>query len=359
MNAAFMEYLPPPPVPATVCVVDTGVDLTPDTAPFVVDRLTVMGDGLLNDAMTPYGHGTAVAAVMGAPRNGYGGVGLWPHVRVVSVRAATQFGGIVAFTWNDYDRALRRCLEVPGVNTVNFSLGGTFGGLDYLYFTDRVLLANRAGVSVVASAGNVPGVPTYPAAAEGVVAIAANDVGGDGSLCSFSAAAPQILSSPGCNVEASSTTGEVLLWNGTSFSSPLVSVLLGALRTYRPDLSRHQIENIVVESARLGPDGRSAVVDADAAFRAAGLGAVVDAAWAQTPGPRPSDAGLPKVGVPTTSLVVPDTPKVRWVRRLHGAVVIRIAPLATGVHLKVTGSDILVASLPPQFEPCRQLDRGH
>lgn len=49
MNAASMEYLSPPPVPATVCVVDTGVDLTPDTAPFVVNRLTVMGDGLLGD----------------------------------------------------------------------------------------------------------------------------------------------------------------------------------------------------------------------------------------------------------------------------------------------------------------------
>ena len=324
------------------CVVDTGVDLTADTQPFVTNRLTVTGGGLLDDMLVPYGHGTAVSAAMGAPRNGAGGVGIWPHVRVISVRATSQLNaGQANFSWPDYSRALRLCMEQPGVKTVNFSLGGSVGGIDYVQFTDDVLAANLVGVSVVASAGNTPGAPAYPAAAAGVVAVAANDSAAGGALYSFSASAPGILSAPGCNVEGSSKTGDVFGWNGTSFAAPLVSALLTSLRAYRPDLSRHQVEDIVRQTAPQTADGRSVGVDAEAAFRAAGLGAMVDAAKAKVPGATTID-GPPILDVTATPIVVvrPSAPKVRWVRKINGAVVIRIAPLGQGVRLKLTGAGL-------------------
>lgn len=338
MNAAFMEYLPAPTAPASVCVVDTGVDLTADTQPFVTSRLSVTADGLLDDMLLPYGHGTSVAAVMGSPRNGVGGVGLWPHVRVVSVRATSElYAGQANFTWNDYHRALELCLQVPEIKTVNFSLGGSVGGADYFLFMDEVLKANALGVSVVAAAGNTPGAPAYPAAAAGVVAVAANDARAGGSLCWFSASVPGILSAPGCNVEASSKPGDVFAWDGTSFAAPLVSALLTSLRAYRPDLSRQQVEDIVRQSGHLGADGVSVGVDAEAAFRAAGLGAMVDAAKAQAPGAGPAVDAPPSMDGATV-VVRSAAPKVRWVRKVNGVVVIRLAPLGTGVRLKLSGS---------------------
>src|SRR3954454_578790 len=86
-HAEWLPYAPPPPNgPAAVCLVDTGVDLNPDTASNVIDRIAL--DGGDPSDLSPSKHGTQMAMVMGAPMNGWGMVGFWPGVRIVSVRAA-------------------------------------------------------------------------------------------------------------------------------------------------------------------------------------------------------------------------------------------------------------------------------
>ncbi|HET9023392.1 MAG TPA: hypothetical protein VFN64_02405, partial [Burkholderiaceae bacterium] len=43
-HAEFLPYMDPPPgAPATVCLVDTGVDLNPDTQSNVVERVALDG----------------------------------------------------------------------------------------------------------------------------------------------------------------------------------------------------------------------------------------------------------------------------------------------------------------------------
>ena len=277
INGAFMEYLPPPPVPVAVCVIDTGVDVTPDTAPILQSRLTVMGDGQVGDLQLPDGHGTAVASVMGAPRNGTGSVGLWPWVRVVSVRATSSLvGGLATFNWADYGRALEVCRTTPNVKVVNFSLGGQVAGLDYLQFLDAVATARASDISVVAAAGNRPGLPQLPASSDGVISVAAGDSSAGGALCAFSASAPTTLSAPGCAIEVSGRDARVAAWSGTSLASPQVAVLIAALRGYVQGLSRQEAEDIVWVTARPTPDAQSRAVDAAKAFTAAGLGSLVN-----------------------------------------------------------------------------------
>src|SRR3954452_2062479 len=88
-HAEWLPYAPPPPNgPAAVCLVDTGVDLNPDTASNVIARIAL--DGGDPSDLSPSKHGTQMAMVMGAPINDWGMVGFWPAVRIVSVRAFTS-----------------------------------------------------------------------------------------------------------------------------------------------------------------------------------------------------------------------------------------------------------------------------
>src|SRR3954451_6428188 len=89
--AAHGEFLTQVPVPTTqgvLCLVDSGVDINADTEPILLGRESVF-DGTVDD-VTSYHHGTYVAMVAGAAANGWGMVGAWPHLRVLSVRALPE-----------------------------------------------------------------------------------------------------------------------------------------------------------------------------------------------------------------------------------------------------------------------------
>src|SRR4051795_12757389 len=116
-HAEWLPYAPPPPNgAAAVCLVDTGVDLNPDTASNLVARIAL--DGGDPSDLSPSKHGTQMAMVMGAPINGWGMVGFWPAVRIVSVRAFysdVQPAPLVAYK-NGVDRCLKQ--DLPRVSVV-------------------------------------------------------------------------------------------------------------------------------------------------------------------------------------------------------------------------------------------------
>ncbi len=69
-HAEFLTQAPPPPVQGVLCLVDSGVDLNPDTEPNLIGRESVF-DGTVDD-VTPYHHGTYVAMVAGRRRQRLG-----------------------------------------------------------------------------------------------------------------------------------------------------------------------------------------------------------------------------------------------------------------------------------------------
>lgn len=76
-NARFLAFAPPPEHGAgAVCLVDTGLDLNPDTAGNVVARAAI--DGGDPGDVHPSKHGTRMAMVMSGPVNGWGSVGACP-----------------------------------------------------------------------------------------------------------------------------------------------------------------------------------------------------------------------------------------------------------------------------------------
>src|SRR3954454_7292678 len=107
-HAEWLPYAPPPPNgAAAVCLVDTGVDLNPDTASNVIARIAL--DGGDPSDLSDSKHGTQMAMVMGAPINDWGMVGAWPGVRIVSLRANQP--GADSFSFLGYRNGLAKCLE--------------------------------------------------------------------------------------------------------------------------------------------------------------------------------------------------------------------------------------------------------
>jgi hypothetical protein len=270
-NAEFLAYAPPPPVPAKVCVVDTGVDLTTDAAPAVIERHSVFGgttDDVGGSGMAK--HGTFVAGVIASQADGRDSVGIWPQARIVSVRMFRGPGG--GTTTAAMLAALERCRQLDAT-VVNLSLSGLdqATGAELEELGDRLtVLRSRWGINVVAGAGNNAGEVGYPARFALVLAVGANDA--RGILCGFSNRGTNLdVSALGCAAEVSWPGGGTGYGEGTSYSAPTISGVLAAMRAYRPALTAEAAEQLLVSTAAAGR------VDASAAFTAAGLGGLVNA----------------------------------------------------------------------------------
>lgn len=288
-DGAFLPYAPAPAQPAGLCLVDTGVNVNPDTEGVVVER-TAIDDGSGNDASSTT-HGTVLAMMAAAPPNGWGMVGTAPTaVRVVSVRILEP--GQATFPFSSYAAGITSCLEVRrknNIRVINLSLGGSEApsGRGYEMVANAAREASNYGVAVVAAAGNDDGGPVeYPAAYSGVLSVGATATAG-GGFCSFSNRGAGLrLLAPGCDLDGADPgngTPDSNYWQGTSESSVIAAAALAALDSYRPDLSPVGSEEILT-----GADGGA--LNIAQAFRNAGLAPIVAAGEAAIPGAPPVSA---------------------------------------------------------------------
>src|SRR3954447_13595145 len=124
-NFDFVPYLDPPEKPAAICLVDSGVDITPDTpadspdGPILERTALDGGPGTGTDS----DHGTYMAMTAGAPVNNWGTVGFWPGVRIYSIRVMPMGGG--GFPFAAYEQAIFECYKNAAsrnIRVVNLSL---------------------------------------------------------------------------------------------------------------------------------------------------------------------------------------------------------------------------------------------
>lgn len=281
-DGAFLPYAPPPPQAAGLCLVDTGVNLNPDTESMVVDRAAIDG-GSPND-VSPTMHGTTMAMMAAAPANGWGMVGTAPRsTQIVSVRILEQ--GQSTFPFSSYATAISTCLELRkqyNIKVINLSLGSpeTPSSQNYEELGSSIERAEDYGVAVVAAAGNDDGGPVeYPAAYPGVLSVGATDTQ-SGAFCSFSNRGTGLrMLAPGCELDGadpSTGVGRENYWQGTSESSAITAAALAALEAYAPALTPQAAEDDLSKAD-------SGALDIARAFRAAGLGQVVAAGEAAAP----------------------------------------------------------------------------
>jgi hypothetical protein len=256
---------PPPENPVAVCVVDTGVTLTPDLEVPVIARTS--DDGGTPEDVADGGHGTHVATFIAGQINGWGMAGTWPAAKVVSVRVFPPDGGPAqAYA---YARALDQCRQHPDVKVVNLSIANPQGSDE-----ERRELENRIAVlryhrdiNVVVAAGNGGGGVESPGAARGALTVAAAAL--DGSLCRFTAFGPEVdLMASGCSLDAADARGTPTEMSGTSFAAPQVAATLAAIRSYA-GLNAEDSEAAILSTARPYFNGRH--LDAAAALQQSGI----------------------------------------------------------------------------------------
>ncbi|HEV2752595.1 MAG TPA: S8 family serine peptidase, partial [Solirubrobacteraceae bacterium] len=195
-------------------------------------------------------HGTAVASMVSARRQGSGMTGVWPGARTLVVPT----GGPQGISCSEIVSGLRTAVEA-GAAVVNMSFGSpaTCFSMELAIYRART-----AGVLLVAAAGNEGEggkSVSFPAAYPHVVSVASTDVMGNSS--SFSTANEAVdVAAPGEGVTAAVPGGGHGLLEGTSFSAPIVAGVAAWVAERRSGLDAGQVADLLRETAEdIGPEG--------------------------------------------------------------------------------------------------------
>ena len=260
-----------------IAVIDTGVSRHPRLGTRLIGGGDYLagGDGL-DDCD---GHGTEVAGLIAAAPDPVTrtGTGIAPRAQILSLRQSSS-----RFTVTGPDGRDRPAGEIGTLAdaiTRAVSLGATVINISEVVCVPdakadsagrplRIAVrdATRAGVVVVAAAGNVdpsgtctggPGLVPMPAVFDDVIAVGAVD--GDDRVASFSVPGPWLdVAAPGVDVASlavgGGTTGSVL--NGTSYAAPVVAGVAALLRERFPGLTPDQIADRLRATARHPAAGR-------------------------------------------------------------------------------------------------------
>jgi len=189
-------------------------------------------------------HGTAVASMVSAARNGLGMVGVWPGAPTLVVPT----GDATGITCSESVDAIVGSVDA-GASVINMS----YGSPDQCFVQELALgIARTDDVVSVAASGNEfeeGNAPSFPAASPHVLSVSATDPAGNSSAFSTANAAVD-LAAPGEQVVAAVPGGGHALVDGTSFSAPIVSGAAGWVRDQRPELDSGQVADILRRNAQ-------------------------------------------------------------------------------------------------------------
>lgn len=242
-----------------VAVIDTGVDDRNPQLTAAVDKaagldLLTSGTGAdpTNDEV---GHGTKVAGIIAArPREGTGFVGLAPGATIIPIRQndADSSGDSDSMA-RAIDHAVAR-----GADVINISQDTAKPLSATSALAESVRKAIARDVVVVASAGNDgldgKAKKTYPAAFDGVLAVASSDRNNE--RAAFSQAGDFVgVAAPGVDIVSTVPGGGQCTDSGTSFSAPFVAGVAALLKEKHPDWTPAQIVTRIEQTAERSVNG--------------------------------------------------------------------------------------------------------
>ncbi len=201
-----------------VAVLDTGIDTDhPDLREAVEDAVDFTGEGVEDRN----GHGTHVAGIVGARRNGAGFAGVAPKCRLLVAKVLNDAGaGTHAWIVRGIDWAVEK-----GADILSMSLGSGSHSPELHAAVHRALAAGRI---VVCAAGNdgalqVNGIG-YPGRYGSVITVAAHDRWGQPT--GFSSRGGEIdVMAPGERIWSTWKDGRYAELSGTSMATPFVAGL--------------------------------------------------------------------------------------------------------------------------------------
>ena len=229
-----------------VAIMDTGIMTKhPDLKGNVASGINITGTG--SDILDPNGHGTHVAGIIGALNNEIGIVGVMPEVDLYAVKVFDSRGD---GSLSNIIRGLQWCIN-QGIKVVNMSFGSA---TDNDTFREVFKAAERAGIIMVAAAGNdqTKHQIQYPAVYTETIAVSSlNELN---SLSNFSSYGPEIdLIAPGEQILSTWNNGSYKTLSGTSMAAPHVSgVILQVLNKWG-NMSPAQIKRHLKNTAQRLP----------------------------------------------------------------------------------------------------------
>ncbi|TRO86999.1 S8 family serine peptidase, partial [Glycocaulis profundi] len=291
----------------TVAVIDSGLDTAhPEFSGRVSsasrDITSNIGASGNRGVADVDGHGTAVAGIVAAAKDGRAMHGVAFESTILGIRADTpgscEEDGGEGCTFSDANtaRAIRHAYS-NGAAVINLSLGREPGGSDRFTQTFAAMAeAAERGVFIVISAGNREDADTPPSNSPGFPANFANDARAQGfavavgsvdsnsAISVFSNRAQGservFLVAPGDRVVTTFPDDRYVTASGTSFAAPHVSGALALLIQAFPNLSGNDALSILFDTAiDLGATGPDAIygmglIDLAAAFQPVGASSV-------------------------------------------------------------------------------------
>lgn len=250
----------------TIVVLDTGADFS---HPHLADRLQRSpipfldqdenepngidddGDGQVDEA---HGHGTHVAGIVAT---------MAPGADVVPIRVLDDDGVGTAY---QLAVGLHQSLWL-GADVVNLSLSLS---AESTVVTATLEHLSRAGVTIVAAAGNSGGAPRYPATDPSTVGVAA--LVSDTILAEFSARGGVPLGAPGVGIVSSYPGGRLARASGTSMACAVVTGALALVRSGTAQKTGSDPLFELLRTARPVSPSASVVYGAVSPVHALGLG---------------------------------------------------------------------------------------
>ncbi|WP_238010181.1 S8 family serine peptidase [Dactylosporangium sp. AC04546] len=231
-----------------VAVTDTGVDpASPELAPAVVSGIQFDQGG--GDGRADFdGHGTAMAALIGArgKANGSGVLGIAPKSTILPVDVVT---GDPAVLGTGIDWAVDH-----GARVVSISLG-TSEEPSTRAAVERALAAD---VVVVACVGNAPDESkvVFPARLPGVLAVGGVDR--EGNHAAVSVTGPEVMiSAPAVDIMSIGASQRYRTATGTSDATAIVAGAVALVRAKFPQLSQAEVvRRIILTAQDRGAPGR-------------------------------------------------------------------------------------------------------
>lgn len=242
-----------------VAVIDTGINLI-DDLPNIAGRISFVrdlpetvikeSDNVDRGGIRENGHGTSVAAVIGAKVGGYlkdnktsDVIGVAPNVQLYSLKYADgTTSGTTTEIVKSIDWAIANKMDIINISS------GLY--IDVPALRNAVQKAYNAGILIVASAGNDGNHRnvTYPARYSQVIAVSA--ISAKQKISYFSNTGSSMnLTAPGEAVPTVNKDGKLIYASGTSYAAPHVTGILALLKQQYPFLSAKELRAKLDETA--------------------------------------------------------------------------------------------------------------
>ncbi len=207
-----------------VGIIDTGIDTDhPELKGRLRDGINTVNGADVEDEN---GHGTHIAGIIAAEKNGIGVVGVAPKADLYVAKA---FSGDGTSNFSSIEKAINWMIDKK-VNIVNMSFSSTAGGKVY---TELIRKLHRNGISVICAAGNEgehgDNTIGYPARFPETVAVSAVDI--NKHIASFSSKGTSAeICAAGIDVYSTYLNGGYAVLSGTSMAAPIISGAVALLQ---------------------------------------------------------------------------------------------------------------------------------